>query len=164
MQFSTADLCDAHGDDVQVAEPIFRLYGGLDSFAGPAMTLKVFEDNSLVRQALEGPGEGRVLVVDGGGSLRCALVGDVLGQLAIDNHWAGLVVYGCIRDAAELAGMAIGIRAIQTHPRKSHKRGIGDSGMTVRFAGVTVRSGDWIYVDEDGIVISAQPVHGEDSA
>jgi regulator of ribonuclease activity A len=125
------------------------------------MTLKVFEDNSLVRQALEGPGEGRVLVVDGGGSLRCALVGGMLGQLALDNDWAGIVVYGCVRDTEELNGMALGIRALQAHPRKSHKRGVGDSGLTVRFAGLTVRPGDWIYADEDGLLVSTAAVHAD---
>ena len=112
MPFATADLCDEFGAEVQVAEPLFRDWGGLARFAGPIATLRVFEDNALVRQALEGAGEGRVLVVDGGGSLRTALVGGNLAALAHRNGWSGLVVYGCIRDAAELAGTPVGVRLL----------------------------------------------------
>ncbi|SFZ75699.1 ribonuclease E activity regulator RraA [Chitinimonas taiwanensis] len=156
MHFHTTDLSDAHGDAVQVAEPLFRHFGQHARFAGPIATLKVFEDNSLVRSTLETPGEGRVLVVDGGGSLRCALVGGQLGELAVNNHWAGIVVYGCVRDALELNAQAVGIRALNTHPKKSVKKGEGSSGLAVQFAGVRFEPGHWLYADEDGIVVAAQ--------
>ena len=108
---ATADLCDAHGDAVQVCEPLFHAYGGRLAFAGPISTVRCFEDNSLVKQAVESPGEGRVLVVDGGGSRRHALLGGNLGVAAVKNGWAGVIVYGCIRDSAELAPLPLGIRA-----------------------------------------------------
>lgn len=152
MNWTTADLSDAH--EVQVGEPVFRNYG-LPAFAGPCATLRVFEDNSLVRQALEKPGQGRVLVVDGGGSLRCALVGDLLAQLGVDNGWAGVVVHGCIRDSAAIAGMALGVKALQTNPRKSVKKGVGERDVTVTFAGLTIRPGDYLYSDADGILVAA---------
>lgn len=150
----TADLYDAHGDTLQVAAPLFRNYGGRKTFHGPIATLKVFEDNTLVRAALETPGNGRVLVVDGGGSLRCALVGDMLAQLAIDNGWAGIVVNGCIRDAADIDTMNIGIKALATHPAKSDKRGEGQKDVTVTFAGVSFSPEHHVYADRDGIVVA----------
>ncbi|RME33742.1 MAG: ribonuclease E inhibitor RraA, partial [Gammaproteobacteria bacterium] len=125
MSFATADLYDAHEDRLQVALPIFRDYGGRRRFCGPISTVKAFEDNTLVRAALEEPGEGRVLVVDAGGSLRCAMVGDNLAQLGIDNGWSGIVVHGCIRDSGPIGEMAIGVKAMATNPRKSVKRGEG---------------------------------------
>ncbi|MEM1033918.1 MAG: ribonuclease E activity regulator RraA [Myxococcota bacterium] len=151
--FATADLCDAH--DLQVVAPLFRPFGLRASFFGPVATLKVFEDNTLVRAALERPGEGRVLVVDGGGSTRCALLGDKLATLAIQNQWAGVVLHGCIRDAAVISGMNVGIRAIATSPRKSQKRGEGQADVTVSFGGATFRPDDYVYVDADGIVVAA---------
>jgi regulator of ribonuclease activity A len=153
--FSTADLYDANPDAVQVAEPLYRSFGGISSFWGPVATVKVFEDNSLVRQTLQEPGQGRVLLVDGGGSMQCALLGDRLAQLAIDNGWRGLVVHGCVRDSKELAQMPIGIKALAANPRRSGKRGDGERGILVFFAGVTVHDGDWLYADEDGILISS---------
>jgi regulator of ribonuclease activity A len=154
MSFATADLSDEFGAEVRVAEPLFRDWGGVDRFAGPIVTLKVFEDNALVRQALESPGEGRVLVVDGGGSLRTALVGGNLAALAQGNGWSGLVVHGCIRDAAELAATPIGVKALQAVPRKSAKDGAGERGVVVTFAGISFRSGAWLYADRDGIVVA----------
>lgn len=153
VDFSTADLSDMH-DGVEVLEPIFRSFGTRRCWHGPVSTVKVFEDNSLVRQALEEPGRGRVLVVDGGGSLRCALVGDVLAQLAVDNGWAGLLVYGCIRDSRAIDALPIGIKALQTHPRKSVKRGQGERDLAVTFAGQEIRAWDFVYADEDGVLIS----------
>ena len=119
MDFKTTDLCDEFADRLQVAEPIFGDYGNELMFSGPIVTLKVFEDNSLVRAALEEPGEGRVLVVDGGGSMRCALLGDQLAELAEENDWAGVVVNGCIRDSAAIADISIGVKALGVHPLKS---------------------------------------------
>lgn len=154
----TADLCDDHGEALQVCEPLFRAYGGRPAFSGPISTVRCFEDNSRVKEAVEGPGEGRVLIVDGGGSRRRALFGDKLGRAAVNNGWAGVIVYGCIRDSAELGGMDLGLRALGTMPLRSDKRGEGERDIPVRFAGVTFRPGDYVYVDEDGVVVSPQPL------
>ncbi len=156
MSISTADLYDAHETSVQVVEPLYRDFGAVKGFSGRIATVKVFEDNSLVRAALEEPGEGRVLVVDGGGSLRCALLGDMLAELAISNGWVGVVIHGCVRDSRVLAGLPLGIKAMATNPRKSVKRGEGERAGLMSFAGVTVHDGDWLYADEDGILISSQ--------
>ncbi len=156
MTFTTADLYDAHENDVQVAEPLFRNYGGAGRFCGPIATLKLHEDNSLVRTALEEPGNGRVLVIDGGGSLRCALVGDQLAMLAKRNGWNGIVVNGCIRDSVEIGRMDIGVKALNTNPRKSVKKGAGDRDIPVVFAGVAFRPGDFVYADEDGLLVCAR--------
>lgn len=155
MSFATADLYDEHEESLQIATPMFNDYGGKKSFSGPASTVKVFEDNSLVRAALEEPGEGRVLIVDGEGSLRCALVGDMLAVLGKDNGWQGIVVYGCIRDSSVIADIDIGVKALNTNPRKSVKKGIGERDVRVAFADVTINPGDYIYADADGVVISA---------
>lgn len=159
-QFKTADLCDTHGESLQVAEPSLSSFGGLRAFQGVIRTVQCFEDNSLVREALEAIGGGAVLVVDGGGSLRCALLGDQLAALAAQNSWSGVIVYGCVRDAAALAGTAIGVRAIAANPRKSVKLGAGQRNVPVRFAGVTFTPGDYVYVDGDGIVVSSMPLLG----
>ncbi|MED6327892.1 MAG: ribonuclease E activity regulator RraA [Actinomycetota bacterium] len=149
----TADLCDDY-DDVRVLSGGFASYGGTETFRGPVTTLSVFEDNSLVRDALEEPGEGRVLVVAGRGSERCALVGGKLGILAADNGWAGIVVDGCVRDAAELREAPVGIRARGTCPRKSVKCGQGDRDVPVTVAGVDLEPGMWLWADDDGIVVA----------
>lgn len=156
MSFATADLYDEHEENLQIATPMFNDYGGKKKFSGPASTVKVFEDNSLVRAALEEPGEGRVLIIDGEGSLRCALLGDMLAELGKDNGWQGVIVYGCIRDSAIIADMSIGVKALNTNPRKSVKKGIGERDISVTFADVTIDPGDYIYADEDGVVISAK--------
>lgn len=164
MTFNTCDLCDANeahlaDGSLRVMTPGLRSFGKLAAFAGPATTLKVFEDNALVRATLETSGNGRVLVVDGGGSLRCALVGGNLGKLAEQNGWAGVIVNGCVRDSQELAACAVGIRAWATCPVRSNKRGVGESGVQVQMAGVVVRPGDWIYADDDGVLVAAQALH-----
>lgn len=159
MDIKTAELYDEHGDALQVAEPLLRDYGGKRSFHGPISTVKVHEDNLLVRQTLEESGKGRVLVVDGGGSLRCALVGDRLAQLALDNGWAGLVIHGCIRDSAIIAHIPIGVRALNTNPAKSVKRGAGERNEPVRFAGTSFKPGAYLYADADGIVVAERPCH-----
>ena len=163
MSFKTADLLDANEDKLRdestrVVAPMFQRYGGRPSFSGQIVTLKVFEDNSLVRTALAEDGQGKVLLIDGGGSLRCALVGDQLAILAEQNHWQGIVVYGCIRDSDDLGTIALGVRALATHPMKSIKKGIGERDLAVSFGGVTFRPGEWIYVDGDGMVVSTQPL------
>lgn len=154
MSHATTDLSDAH-PQAQVCDPLFRDYGGRTAFHGPIATLKVFEDNAEVRATLEEPGGGRVLVVDGGGSPRCALLGGNLGQLAVKNGWAGVVVYGYVRDSEELAAQDVGVKALGVHPRKSEK-GLHSAQRErpVTFAGVTFRPGAWLYADADGIVVS----------
>ncbi|EGF33960.1 Ribonuclease E inhibitor RraA [Oxalobacteraceae bacterium IMCC9480] len=154
MNFSSCDLCDAHEDllrlgSLQVLPPIFQRYGQAPAFSGPAFTLKVFEDNALVRSTLEQPGLGQVLVIDGGGSLRCGMVGGNLAALADTNGWHGIIVFGCVRDVDELNACTVGIRALGLHPQRSARRGLGDTGLNVAIAGVMVRPGDWIYADAD---------------
>lgn len=161
MSFATTDLCDDHAvllEDGRLAvlPPVFLHYGKHQRFCGRASTLKVFEDNALVRSTLETPGDGRVLVIDGGGSLRRALVGGQLGLLAQDNGWAGIVVNGCIRDTEEINACEIGVRALGAHPQKSAKKGAGDSNVRVQISGVAVQPGDWIYADADGVLVARQ--------
>jgi len=158
MHYATSELCDAFADHVRVAQPIFRSFGGKPAFHGPIATLKLFEDNGLVRQMLETAGNGRVLVIDGGGSLRCALLGDQLAALAVKNHWSGIVVWGCIRDAATLATMELGIFALATHPRKTVKKNLGEIDVPVSFAGIEFRPGEWLYADADGLIVASRPL------
>jgi regulator of ribonuclease activity A len=152
--FATADLYDAFEDEVRVAAPIFRDFGGHTAFAGAIATVKVFEDNVLLRRALEAPGLGRVLVVDGGGSLRSALVGDRVAALARDSGWAGLIVWGCIRDSRAIAAIPVGLKALATNPRRSPKHGAGQVDIPVSFAGVTFHPGEFVYADEDGLLVA----------
>lgn len=160
MSFKTPDLCDEFeselGRSLRVVAPMFQRYGGRSSFSGEIVTLKIFEDNSLVRTAFAENGKGKVLVIDGGGSLRCALVGDQLAILAEKNGWEGVVVYGCIRDSADINGIAIGVRALNTHPQKSIKKGVGDRDIAITFGGVTFNPGEWLYADEDGVLVSGK--------
>lgn len=162
--FATCDLCDAHKSDdsgaFRVLPPVFREFGAKPRFAGPVVTVKCFEDNTPVKRALEGPGEGRVLVVDGGGSLRRALVGGNIGAAAARNGWAGVVIDGCVRDVAELRVCEVGIRALAPIPLPTERKADGQTGVVVQVQGVWVRPGDWLYADEDGIVVSATPLHG----
>lgn len=162
MTFKTPDLCDEFeaelGKTVRVVAPMFQRYGGRNSFSGQIVTLKIFEDNSLVRTAFAENGEGKVLVIDGGGSLRCALVGDQLAILAQKNGWEGVVVYGCIRDSGDINGLNIGVRALNTHPQKSIKKNVGDRDIAVTFGGVTFNPGEWLYTDEDGVLVSSKPL------
>jgi len=154
QQYKTADLYDAHGEDLAICEPVFRDYGGHTGFHGRIHTVKCFEDNILVRQALEQPVQGDVLVVDAGGSMRCAMLGDQLATIAVDNGWSGIVMYGCIRDSADIANMPIGVKALATHPAKSNKHGVGEKDIAVRFCGVHFTPGGYLYADSDGIVVS----------
>lgn len=153
MTLATSDVCDAFGDRVRVAEPIFRDFGGAGVFAGPIETLRVFEDNALVGEMLDSPGRGRVLVVDGGGSLRTALLGGRLAALAARNGWSGVVVNGGVRDLAELAVTALGVKALAACPRRSGKTGAGERGRAVSFAGVTFTPGHYLWGDADGLVV-----------
>jgi regulator of ribonuclease activity A len=159
--FATCDLCDAHKNDTdgvfRVLPPVFHDYGGRPKFSGPVSTVKCFEDNSLVKAAVDSPGQGRVLVVDGGGSLRRALVGGNLAVAAARNGWAGVVVDGCVRDVAELAACDVGIRALALMPLPTEKRNEGQRDVPVQVQGVWVRPGEWLYADEDGIVVMPAP-------
>ena len=165
--FATCDLCDAHKNDTsgdfRVLPPVFRDFGAVRKFAGPVVTVKCFEDNSLVKAAVDSDGTietpqgkvGQVLVVDGGGSLRRALLGGNLGAAAARNGWAGVVIDGCVRDTAELATHTLGIRALAAMPLPTEKRNEGQSGVAVQVQGVWVRPGDWLYADADGMVVLA---------
>jgi regulator of ribonuclease activity A len=160
--FATCDLCDAHKNDssgqFRVLPPVFRDFGGVARFSGPVSTVKCFEDNSLVKAAVDSPGEGRVLVVDGGASLRRALVGGNLGAAAARNGWAGVVVDGCVRDVTELAQCGTGIRALAAMPLPTEKRQEGQRDVAVQVQGVWICPGDWLYADEDGMVVMAPPL------
>ena len=156
-EHATADIMDDH-PEAQVLDPALRSFGAVTSFAGPAHTVVAPEDNTLVRAELETPGNGRVLVVDGLGSMRCALVGDNLAQLGVDNGWVGIVVNGCIRDSAVIDQMGIGVKALGTNPRKSVKRDQGIVGQTVRCLGAEITEGAWVYADPDGVIVLAEKV------
>ncbi|MCF5705912.1 putative 4-hydroxy-4-methyl-2-oxoglutarate aldolase [Pseudomonas syringae] len=158
MHYLTPDLCDAYPELVQVVEPMFSNFGGRDSFGGQIVTLKCFEDNSLVKEQIELDGKGKVLVVDGGGSLRCALLGDMVADKASKNGWEGLLIYGCVRDVDMLAQTDLGVQALASHPRKSEKRGIGELNVPLTFGGVTFKPGDYLYADNNGVIISASPL------
>jgi regulator of ribonuclease activity A len=168
IEFASCDLCDVHKNDstgnFRVLPPVFRDFGQVKKFAGPVVTVKCFEDNTLVKAAVDSIGytdtpQGRVakvLVVDGGGSLRKALLGGNLGAAAARNGWAGVVIDGCVRDTAELAMQAVGIRALAAMPLPTEKRNQGQADVAVQVQGVWVRPGDWLYADEDGVVVSSK--------
>lgn len=168
--FATCDFCDAFKNDTsgafRVLPPVFRDFGQVRKFCGPVQTVKCFEDNSLVKAAVDSVGfvetpegrVGKVLVVDGGASLRRALLGGNLGAAAARNGWAGVVIDGCVRDTTELATQAVGIRALAPMPLPTEKRNEGQSQVAVQIQGVWVYPGDWLYADEDGIVLSAKPL------
>jgi regulator of ribonuclease activity A len=158
MKNATTDLCDAHPDDVRVVAPLFRDFGGLTAFSGPIVTIKSHEDNVIFRKALEEPGAGRVLVVDGGGSLRCALMGGNLAEIGAKNGWSGVLLNGCVRDVGEVRAVAIGVKALAVHPIKSGKKGEGARDVPVTFGGITFRPGEMLYADENGVVVSARPL------
>lgn len=155
MTAGTCDLCDRHPARVRVVEPLFRDFGGCRAFGGRIATIKCHEDNSLVRDLVAEPGRGRVLVVDGGGSLRRSLLGDQLAAKAVANGWEGIIVYGAVRDVAALAQLELGIKAIGVIPLKTEKRGIGDRDVVLRFAGVDFVPGEFLYADGDGVIVAA---------
>ena len=157
MSWTTPDLCDQF-PDVQVAEPVFRSYGGNLAFAGQAVTVKCVDDNSRVRELATTPGEGRVLVVDGGGSLRRALLGDQIAANAVKHGWAGFLIFGCVRDVDALATLPLGVQALASHPMKTEKRGLGDVGLPLAFAGLSITPGDWIYADANGVIVAKAPL------
>jgi regulator of ribonuclease activity A len=157
--FTTPDLCDDHPDDVRILAPILRTFGGREAFFGPAVTVSCHEDNSRVKDLASTPGEGRVIVVDGSGSLRKALLGDMIAQTAADNGWAGYVIHGAVRDVEILRTIDIGVQALASIPLKTEKLGAGDVGVDVTFGGVTFTPGDWVYADATGVVVSSGPLH-----
>ncbi len=153
MTYVTPDLCDKY-PEVAVLDIIFNNYGGRSSFGGEVVTVKCFEDNSCVKKLVDTPGKGKVMVVDGGGSFRAALLGDMLAEKAVKNGWEGLIIYGCIRDIDEIRKLDLGVQALNIHPRKTDKRGLGDVNVAVTFAGVTIRPEQYIYADNNGIILS----------
>lgn len=151
---NTPDLCDAYPERVQVLEPIMRNFGGRRAFGGEISTVKCFEDNSLAKQRLGEPGEGRVLVIDGGGSLHRALIGGDVATMAADNGWTGVIVYGCIRDVDELAEIDLGVWALGAVPMKTKKRNAGELDVPLNFGGVNFHHGDWAYADDNGVIVA----------
>ena len=153
MNFTTPDICDDFLPELQVLEPRFTEYGASEKFYGKIVTIKCFEDNSLVKQTLGTNGQGKVLVVDGGGSLRCALLGDMLGAMAAENGWSGVVINGCVRDVEILKTIDLGVRALNCHPLKSNKRNEGQLNIPISFAGGEFEPGQYLYADENGMVV-----------
>ena len=156
MQFLTTDLCDAHPALVRVVEPLFTNYGGKVCFGGPIVTVKCHEDNSVVRDTAATPGHGRVMVVDGGASMRRSLLGNMIAENAVKNGWKGFIIYGCIRDVDAIRELDIGVQALGRIPLRTDKRGIGQRDIAVTFGGVTFRPGEFVYADNNGIIVSAQ--------
>ena len=154
---STPDLCDQYPELVRVVEPMLSNFGGREQFCGQITTIKCFEDNSLVKQLVGTSGEGRVIVVDAGGSLRRACLGDMLAEQAASNGWAGLIIYGCIRDVDQIRATDIGVQALGVHPMKTDKKGVGELNIPVTFGGVTFAPKDYVYADNNGIILSANP-------
>jgi regulator of ribonuclease activity A len=154
--FATPDLCDEFPADVRVLDPLFCNFGGASHFSGKVVTVKCFEDNSKVKQLASEPGEGRVMVVDGGGSLRRALLGDLIAGNAVENNWAGFVINGCIRDVEAINALPLGVKALNVIPLKTDKRDLGDINVPVTFAGQSIHPGEFIYADANGIVVSGK--------
>lgn len=161
-QFVTCDILDDHPDrNIQVMTPsleghFFKSYGAIKSFAGEVVTVKCFEDNSRVKELLATDGTGKVLVVDGGGSMRCALMGDMIAESAVKNHWNGVIIYGCVRDVDAIADLALGVHALASIPLKSNRKGAGEVDLVLKFGGVTIHSGDFIYADNNGIIVTKE--------
>ncbi len=155
-ELGTADLVDRLGEDVRSCDVQFTSFGGRQQFAGPARTLRCSQDNALLKQTLSSPGDGAVLVVDGGASLHTALVGDVIAGLGVTNGWSGLVLLGAIRDSVAIAGLPLGVKALGTNPRKSRKAGQGEVDVPVGFGGVTFLPGEHVFSDGDGILVLAE--------
>jgi len=153
MNETTCDISDKLHPEVQYLEPVYKIYGAKTSFSGRIVTVKCYEDNSLVEQALNGNGKESVLVIDAGGSMNCAMLGDKRAADAINNEWEGIIVHGLIRDSVAINGMELGIRALGVYPLKSIKNGVGDSNLIVNFSGVTFTPGEYLYADEDGVIV-----------
>ena len=156
MEINTSDLCDQYAESIDVLEPLFVNFAGATAFAGQVITVKCFEDNQLIREMLAQDGSGKVLLVDGGGSTRRALIDIELAELALDNNWEGIVVYGSVRHVSDLEELDLGIQAIASIPVAADNEGQGESGIPVNFAGVSFFDGDFIYADSTGIILSAE--------
>jgi regulator of ribonuclease activity A len=156
MEYSTPDLCDLYPALIRVAEPVFKNFGGRCSFGGEIVTIRCFEDNSLVKENAGKPGHGKVMVVDGGGSLKKALLGDLIAETAQKNGWEGLIIYGAVRDVDAIAGLGLGVKALASIPLKTERKGVGDLNVPVTFAGVTFNPGEYVYADSTGIIVSAE--------
>ena len=163
----TADLCDEfcgkNCEDIQVAGTCLNSYGGHSSFHGEIVTLKIFEDNQLVRDQVYSEGKGKVLVIDGGGSMRRALLGDMLAGSAAENGWSGIIINGCIRDSVDMATMDLGVMALGTHPLKTVKAGVGQTNVSLNIFNLNINPGDFIYVDEDGMIVSSKHLNSSNS-
>ncbi|WP_288129167.1 ribonuclease E activity regulator RraA [Microbulbifer sp.] len=159
QSYCTPDLCDDYPELVQVVEPMFVNYGGRESFGGQIVTIKCFEDNSLVRELVAEEGTGKVLVVDAGGSMRRACLGDMLAEKAFSNGWEGILMYGCIRDVDAISELELGVQALGTHPMKTEKKGIGERGIAVTFGGVTFKPGEYLYADNNGVIVSPKALN-----
>ena len=153
MNETTCDISDMLHPDVQYLDPVYKSYGAKTSFSGRIVTIKCYEDNSLVEEALKANGKGSVLVIDAGGSKNCAMLGDKRAADAINNEWEGILVHGLIRDSVAINGMELGIRALGVYPLKSIKKGVGDNNLIVNFSGVTFTPGEYLYADEDGVIV-----------
>jgi regulator of ribonuclease activity A len=158
MEYNTSALCDIYLEQVDVVEPMFSNFGGSASFAGQITTVKCFEDSGLIREILEQDGLGRVLLIDGGGSLRRALIDAELASLAEENEWEGIVVYGCVREVDELEDMSIGIQALASIPVGANNQSVGEVDVPVNFGGVTFLPEDYLYADNTGVILSQEPL------
>ena len=162
VAFVTCDLLDDNEDkDLQVVSPsidgkFFRSFGARKTFGGQVVTVKCYEDNSRVKELLATDGTGKVLVVDGGASMRCALMGDMIAESAVKNHWNGVIIYGCVRDVDAIAELDLGVQALACIPQKSTRKGVGEKGLTLSFGGVTIAQDDYIYADNNGIVVAKE--------
>jgi regulator of ribonuclease activity A len=161
MTYSTPDLCDDNPELVRVLEPMMVNFGGRESFGGEIVTIKCHEDNSLVKENAGKPGHGKVMVVDGGGSLRRALLGDMIAENAVKNGWEGFIIYGCVRDVDALVSLDLGVQALASIPLKTDKRGIGDLNVDVTFGGITFIAGEYVYADNNGVVVSSKSLSAE---
>lgn len=158
MKYSTPDLCDLYPALVRIAEPLFRNYGGRRSFGGEVVTIRCFEDNSFVKETAGKPGQGKVMVVDGGGSVRKALLGDLIAETAFKNGWEGLIIYGAVRDVDAIESLDLGVMAIASIPLRTERKGLGEMNVPVTFAGVTFSPGEYVYADSTGILVSPEPL------
>ncbi|CAM3733492.1 ribonuclease E activity regulator RraA [Vibrio sp. Of14-4] len=156
MEYNTSALCDIYSEQVDVLEPMFSNFGGSASFAGQITTVKCFEDNGLIREVLEQDGLGRILLIDGGGSLRRALIDAELASIAEENEWEGILVYGCVREVDELEDMSLGIQALASIPVGATSQGVGEVDVAVNFGGVTFLPEDYLYADNTGVIISQE--------
>lgn len=163
MEDLLPELCDQFPELVQVVEPMFANFGGREAFGGEIVTIKAYEDNSLVREQVAQPGQGKVLVVDGGASMRRAMLGDMLAEKAEKNGWEGIIIYGCIRDVNAISQLDLGVQALGSHPMKTDKRGLGDLNVPLTFGGVTFTPGQYVYADNNGVLVSPEKLELTDA-